>query len=203
MNRFWIKWSVGAALTLLIFLAAARWAYFPGDVPVARFLQSVAGANLDWARSLTNTAQAPWNYVLLAIAAVLSWWLAGWRGGVAAILSFFGMLLAGPYLQNLVERPRPTNTLIDVAGSSSGFSFPSIFALTYDATLGFVALQAWTRGGNRFQGHHHRALLRVVIDWRGGARGARRALAKRCAGRIFAEPALGGIAGRIVAAGAE
>lgn len=151
MDRFRIKWSVGAVAALLVFLAASRWAYFPGDAPAARLVQSFAGENLDWARFITNTARAPWNYALLAIAAALSWRLAGWRGAAAAILCFAGMWLAGPSLQSLVGRPRPSSALIRVAGSSAGFSFPSIFGLTYGATFGFVALVAWQQRTSRFR----------------------------------------------------
>jgi membrane-associated phospholipid phosphatase len=36
-------------------------------------------------------------------------------------------------------------------GSSSGYSFPSIFALTYAATVGYLAILVWHAGAGRMR----------------------------------------------------
>jgi len=40
----------------------------------------------------------------------------------------------------LVARPRPSPDLVRVAEKLSGYSFPSIFALTYASTIGFLVV---------------------------------------------------------------
>jgi membrane-associated phospholipid phosphatase len=46
----------------------------------------------------------------------------------------------GKWLGPVVARPRPAPELVRVAEKLSGTSFPSIFALTYASTVGFLAV---------------------------------------------------------------
>lgn len=130
-------------LTLLMTAAAARYAYFPGDVGVTHLLQSISGDHIGWARAVTNTARLPWSLLLAALAAVVSYVTGGWRAALLAVVCFAALLIVGPWLQAFIARPRPAPSLVHVAGPSSGYSFPSIFALTYGSTFGYVAVLAW------------------------------------------------------------
>jgi len=142
LDGFWVKWGVALIAALLLSALAARYAYFPGDVEITRFLQSLLPRDLGWAQVVTNTARTPWNFALLILTVVISWLLAGWRAALLAIASFAVMLTLGPWMQNLIERSRPSPALAQVTGSSSGYSFPSIFALTYASTFGYLLLLA-------------------------------------------------------------
>jgi undecaprenyl-diphosphatase len=75
--------------------------------------------------------------------------IAGWRAAVFAAVCFAGLLLLGPSLQGVIARPRPSPSLVRVVGSPSGYSFPSIFALTYAATVGYLAVLAWRAAAGR------------------------------------------------------
>ena len=123
-------------------LAACRNAYFPGDVTVERFVQSLAPKSMNWALWITKSATFPWSLILLAATFVISWVVAGWRVALLSILSFAGMWIMGTLLSPVIARPRPSPALVHVIGSPSGYSFPSIFALIYGSTAGFLAILA-------------------------------------------------------------
>jgi membrane-associated phospholipid phosphatase len=142
LKRWWGVYAILLLLAAAATVAAAHWPYFPGDLAAARAVQALTGGNLEWARAVTNTARIPWNFLLAAGTAAVAWRLGGWRAALLALASFAVPSLAGLPLQNVVARPRPAPTLVQVVGSSSGYSFPSIFALTYGATVGFLALLA-------------------------------------------------------------
>jgi undecaprenyl-diphosphatase len=129
-------------VTALLSVAVARSDRLPGDLSITRFLQSTAPADNSWAEAMTTSAKITWNFFLLVITFLLSWVIAGWRAAACAVVCFGGLLLIGPWLQGVIARPRPSPALVRVVGSSSGYSFPSIFALTYAATVGYLAILA-------------------------------------------------------------
>jgi membrane-associated phospholipid phosphatase len=133
-----ILWAGLLGLVLGLGLLAAKFPVLPGDVTLARLGQSLAGESAGWAYTITNTAKAPWAYVLVGLTAGISWRLRGpWTAGASVI----AYLLAHGFdrlLKPLIGRPRPSPELIEVAGSTAGFSCPSTFALVYAATFGFL-----------------------------------------------------------------
>jgi membrane-associated phospholipid phosphatase len=149
MKRQRIAWIIAVIVTALLSVAVARSTRLPGDVSITGFLQSVAPEDYSWAEALTTSAKIPWNFLLLAVTFILSWLIAGWRAAALAAICFAGLLLIGPWLQGVIARPRPSPSLVRVVGSSSGYSFPSIFALTYAATAGYLAILAWHGGAGR------------------------------------------------------
>jgi undecaprenyl-diphosphatase len=133
-------WMVLLAAALLLTVGAKYSPYFPGDVAVTRFVQWITPASTGWAQGISSTAKFPWNLVLLAVTVGLSWKLAGWRAALLALASFAGMWVLGKWLGPWVARPRPSPDLVHVAEKLSGYSFPSLFALTYASTIGFLAV---------------------------------------------------------------
>jgi membrane-associated phospholipid phosphatase len=128
------------ALAVLLTIGARYSSYFPGDVAVTRLVQWITPTSTSWAQWTSSTAKFPWSLVLLAVTVGVSWWLAGWRAALLALASFAGMWLLGKWLGPLVARPRPSPNLVHVVDKLSGYSFPSIFALTYASTLGFLVV---------------------------------------------------------------
>ena len=132
----------------LLALAAKHYAYFPGDVAVEKWVQSLVTQNLNWAQGVSRTAEFPWVLLILALVFSLSWALAGWRAALISVLSLGGMLALGYWLSPVIARPRPSPELVHVYRKLSGYSFPSQFALRYAATFGFLAvLAAWKSSG--------------------------------------------------------
>ncbi len=143
MQKNWLQLGALFAITSIVAFFAARSAYFPGDIALATFIQSLSGEKVGWARTMTSTVSSPWNYVLLTITAMIAWWMTNWHGAVLAIISFGGMVFAEPYLKSLIGRPRPSAQLIHVVGAPSGFSFPSGFGLIFFSMFGLLAVLAW------------------------------------------------------------
>lgn len=151
-NSAWLRLGGLLVAAILLAVAAAKFAYFPGDVVLAQFVQALSGANVGWAQWVTRTVSTPYNYLLVAVSALLSWRIAGWRAALLAMICFLGLWQAEPWLKGLIARPRPAASLVRVTGSVGGFSFPSGFALIYFSTVGWLAVLAYHRlAGNARQ----------------------------------------------------
>ena len=115
---------------------------------VERWVQSLVPQNLHWAEGVSRTAEFPWILFVWALVFAFSWALAGWRAALTSIFSFAGMLALGYLLSPVIARPRPSPELVHVFRPLLGYSFPSLFALRYAATFGFLAvLAAWRSSG--------------------------------------------------------
>jgi membrane-associated phospholipid phosphatase len=139
-------WMALSAVAVILTIGVSYSAYFPGDVAVTRLVQWITPASTGWAQWISLTAKFPWNLALLAVTIGISWWLAGWRAALLALACFAGMWVLGKWLGPLVARPRPSPNLIHVADKLSGYSFPSIFALTYASTIGFLMVLFTEKG---------------------------------------------------------
>jgi undecaprenyl-diphosphatase len=135
-------WIGLVIVAILATLATKYFNYFPGDVAVERWMQSWVPQNFNWAVGISRTAEFPWVLILLAFVFVLSWTLGGWRAALLSVLSFAGMLALGNWLSPMIARPRPSPELVHVFQPRSGYGFPSLFALRYAATFGFLAVLA-------------------------------------------------------------
>ena len=156
MNYRRIVLAFALVLTVILIVAAARYPYFAGDIAATKFVQSIAGPNVGWAQTVTLSARPPWSFILSGVTVILSWLLGGWRAALLSIASFAGMSLLGPQLSTLIARPRPSPALVHVTSVISGYSFPSIFALVYSSTIGYLGMLALkTQRGQR--------------DWLGGS----------------------------------
>jgi membrane-associated phospholipid phosphatase len=133
MHREVVRWAVLVAIAVLGVVAPRYCAYFPGDVAVDRWVQPSIDGDLAWARTLSGTADVPRILVLAGLVLVASWVLAGWRGALLSIASFVGMYALGQWLGPATARARPSPEL-------PGSSFPSLFALRWASTFGFVAI---------------------------------------------------------------
>ncbi len=133
-----VIWAGVLGLVLFLGLLAAKFPVLPGDVSLARLGRSLAGESTAWAHTITNTAKAPWAYLLVALTAAVTWRLRGpWLAGAAVIVYLLAHGL-DRLLKPLIGRPRPSAELIEVPGPTAGFSCPSTFALVYAATFGFL-----------------------------------------------------------------
>jgi membrane-associated phospholipid phosphatase len=133
-------WMALLAVAVLLTVGAKVMPYFPGDVAVTRFVQGITPASTGWAQRLSSTAEFPWSLVLVSIAVVVSWRVFGWRAALLALTCFAGMWIIGKVLGPIIARPRPSPDLVRVARKLSGYSFPSIFALVYASTVGFLGV---------------------------------------------------------------
>jgi len=144
-------WTVLLIIAALVMLAMKFHAFFPGDVVIEKGVQSLVPSNLKWAEEVSRSLEFPWILIVLALIFALSWVLAGWRAALLSVLSLIGMLALGKWLGPVIDRPRPSPELVRVFRPLSGYSFPSLFALRYAATFGFLAVLAWTKNPNKLR----------------------------------------------------
>lgn len=140
-----VVWVGLVVLALCLTLAVKHFGYLPGDVALTRLVQSLLPASNGWARLLSSTAEVPWVLGLVAVTFFLSQAIAGWRAAFLSLAGFAGLWLLGRWLGPVIGQPRPSPTLVHVAGSPSGSAFPSLFALRYASTLGYLAALAAVR----------------------------------------------------------
>lgn len=143
------RWLIRAALLLtVLFGAQARYLnHLPGDVQVARAVQSLSPTTA-WVAPLVSTASAPLKYGLMAIALLGAWRLAGMRAVLVVVAAIAIEQTFAESSKLLFQRPRPSRDLVSVMGTPSGFSFPSTFMTIYAVTIGaLVVLAARARAG--------------------------------------------------------
>ncbi len=142
MRPNYVIWIGLGIIAALVSFSTKYFPYFPADVALERWVQSLLPANLNWAAAVSRTAEFPGLLLILAVIFAFSWALAGWRAALLSILSLLGMLALGKWLGPVIARPRPSPELVRVFRPLSGSSFPSLFALRYAATFGFLAVLA-------------------------------------------------------------
>ena len=152
MRRKEIIWLVLFVSAILLVLAEKYLPYLPGDVVATKLVQSHLPESSGWAKWLSSTAEMPWVLILVVVIFSLCWKIAGWRAALLSLFSIIGVSLLGVWLGPIVAQARPSPRLIRVSGSFSGSAFPSIFALRYASTIGFLAVLAIVkmRGGMRW-----------------------------------------------------
>lgn len=138
----WAPWLAAffaaAALTAL----ATFDVYPPGDVAIARVVQSVRLPGLGQiSEGLYRVGAAPlFQIIALAVAAALIWRGQRLTAGFV-VLAVVGRGI-GAVIKELVERPRPSPFLVDVSEQANGFSFPSGHVLGTVLVWGFVCYAA-------------------------------------------------------------
>jgi membrane-associated phospholipid phosphatase len=142
MRPFHALWIGLFVIAILVTVEARYYLSFPGDVWLEKGVQSLLPGNLNWAELVSKTAEFPWFLFILTLILALSWIIGGWRASLLSILSFAGMWALGNLLGPLIARPRPSPELVHVFRPLPGYSFPSLFALRYAATFGFLAVLA-------------------------------------------------------------
>jgi undecaprenyl-diphosphatase len=141
--------AVGLAVAVVIGLTVAVVVHpdpLPGEVPAVRRWQMLAEpvpTLADWVR-LTTSTQAT-----LVVMALPAWWLItrhGRAGALAVAIVLVTMLVAQPVIKEVIDRPRPTDTQVDVRAPYMSKSFPSGHSMSTTAAWGTAAIVAARRG---------------------------------------------------------
>lgn len=133
---------VASAVTLVVGGTARLLPYLPGDVAVAHFFQA-ASPGTAWVAPMVSTATAPAKFVLMAIALLGAWRLAGLRAVAVVAVAIALEQTFGESSKLLFGRPRPSRELVAVMGNPTGLSFPSTFMTLYSVTIGALFILAW------------------------------------------------------------
>jgi membrane-associated phospholipid phosphatase len=133
---------LAASITCLLGIAVAMEPYFAGDVRAAHAVQTASPAPGWWATPISNLAPAPGKYFVMAIALIMSFFVAGWRGLAIAVVFNLLEQYGAEHTKVLFKRPRPSPDLIHVLGRPAGFSFPSTTITFFSVTFGTVGVLA-------------------------------------------------------------
>jgi membrane-associated phospholipid phosphatase len=133
---------VALGVTLLFGVTARLLPYLPGDIALAQAIQGLSPSR-GWVPVVVSTATAPTKYILIAIALLGAWRLAGVRALAVVAVAIGLEQLFGEASKALFGRPRPSRELIAVMGNPTGLSFPSTFMTLYSVTVGALVVLAW------------------------------------------------------------
>jgi membrane-associated phospholipid phosphatase len=136
----WRALVVLAIVDAALIVCSASLPDLPGDVALARLIQSAAPMPVGVAQWITATADKPGCFVLLGLTFLAAWLISGWRAAILSLVVFFGLWLFGIWLSPIAAQPRPSPDLINVVGHPKGYAFPSIFGLVYIATFGYLGI---------------------------------------------------------------
>ncbi len=147
--RAWI-FQGGLLLSLLGFIALAALAstnaYFKIDLAITQNLQAYHAA---WFRLLMLCVSWPgyiWQSLLIVSGLALGLVQLGFlREAIAGCTAAFASGLLNTLVKLVVQRPRPSTDLVEVATQLSSYSFPSGHVMFYTAFFGFLLFLAFTR----------------------------------------------------------
>ena len=145
-----LPFALAAFVSLLIGIAVSMEPYFAGDVTLARGIQQGTPDPARWATPISRLAPAPNRYYVMAIVALLSYLVAGWRGLAIAAGAMALEQFGAESTKAIFARPRPSRSLIAVVGNPSGFSFPSTTITFFCATFGTLAVLSARKAATPF-----------------------------------------------------
>jgi undecaprenyl-diphosphatase len=143
--------ALGSLLILLTICVAIGPDPLPGEAPFVRSLQSWTGwarGTADLIRLTTGTTAA---VVVLAVASPLMVRHYGWMAVVPLVVGLLAVLLVQSAFKELVDRPRPDATEVEVLATWTSDAYPSGHALgTTMVCCYFAALVARARPAGRW-----------------------------------------------------
>ena len=134
--------TVLAVLTVIVVVHPGP---LPGEVEYIRWLQhrgEPLASIADFVRHTTSTLA---NLIVLALPAALAAKRYGRPARQAVVIALAAMLAVQPMYKEVVDRPRPDETQVEVRAEHSSKSFPSGHSLGTATVWGAAAGLAWTR----------------------------------------------------------
>jgi membrane-associated phospholipid phosphatase len=135
---FWLSWLLAALGFVIMAAFAAATDYFPADLWLAHRLQDIDSAAfsdaLDWASRLAGLPLV----AVVALGGALGLALLVSRLGAIWLVAALVVSLSDRGVKVLVDRPRPSDDLVNVSDKASGLSFPSGHATTAVLVYGFI-----------------------------------------------------------------
>jgi membrane-associated phospholipid phosphatase len=135
---FWLSWVLTALGFAIVAGFAAATDYFPADLWLAHRLQDIDATAfsdaLDWA---SRMAELP-LVAVVALGGALGLALLASRIGAIWLVAALVVSLSNRGVKFLVDRPRPSDDLVDVSDKASGLSFPSGHVTAAVLVYGFI-----------------------------------------------------------------
>jgi membrane-associated phospholipid phosphatase len=125
-------------ISVILAVFAHFTSYFPGDIPAARFIQSLSSQGITSFMTLVSQGFTNIPAVVLVVACVvIVWWRLGRLEGIimAAVGAFSPV---ANLFKLIIQQPRPPATLIDIITPAGGLGFPSGHAFFAATVLGML-----------------------------------------------------------------
>ena len=159
-------WPALFGLAAMLTLALKYLPFLPGDVSCTRLVQSLLPESKEWAKRLSSTAEMPWVLILISMTFLISLADRTMAGSFAVCDQLHGVVVAGERTGADYRATAPVPELVHVERLLSGSAFPSIFALNYISTVGFLAVLATVKTSGKLRGAILLACsLLLVIGW--------------------------------------
>jgi membrane-associated phospholipid phosphatase len=159
-----------ALISLVISLFAHFESHFPGDLEVARFIQSFHNNGLLTAMKSISYVTGGWlAAILVAVSCIVVWrWIGRIEGLLMAVVGL--TTLIAELLKIVINRPRPTADLVTIYVYESSKSFPSghsFFSMLFFGMLGYLAVTHLHKTGIKIL---ILSILSILILWVGFSR---------------------------------
>jgi len=139
-----------AAVTALAIAVIAEPGPLPGELGLVRQTQRLGQP---WPALASLVRLSTGTEACLLAALPVTVWLGRRYGRAAApaiVVALASMLVVQPVTKEIVDRPRPSERLVDVRADYSSESFPSGHSLSTTTTWGAASAYAWRAGRRRW-----------------------------------------------------
>ena len=144
VRRVWSATAIVVLVTLAL-VAASHPGPLPGEVPYIRWLQRLGEPVPSLAGFVRTTTGTEGSLVVGVLPGI---WLVrryGQAGARAVLIALLILLVVQPVFKELVDRPRPTATQVEVRAEHTSKSFPSGHSLSTTTIWGTASGLAWRR----------------------------------------------------------
>lgn len=147
MTSIGVRWVVVACIGLAVLTVAVMVHPGPlaGEVGYIRWLQSRGEPLASVAEFVRHTTSTLANLIVLAVPAAVAVRRYGRPARQALLIALAVMLAVQPMYKEVVDRPRPDESQVEVRAEHSSESFPSGHSLGTTTVWGAAAGFAWTR----------------------------------------------------------
>jgi undecaprenyl-diphosphatase len=145
VGRLLSAWAIALVAALALSALVAVDDVLPGEVRLLREIQTwdwFGGAFADVVRFVTGT-----QVVLItgAVVAATLFLLGERRAAIALVLALIVLSILQPAIKEIVDRPRPTDDLVDIRGGITSPSFPSGHVMSPTVLYGVIIAFASVR----------------------------------------------------------
>ena len=162
--------GVLAILAIALSIYAHSLPYFPGDLSLTVFIQSLDGNALLSVMKWASFAFEGWRaYALVIVISIVAWWKLGKLRAELVVSAGISILLSTG-LKVVIDRPRPAADLIQVHEVELSGSFPSGHAFFVIVVLGLAAYFSSTYIRSRWLRGTSVAVLIILIMLTGVSR---------------------------------
>jgi len=136
---------ISLSLFFILALLASTIAYFPIDILITQSFQALEITGLGSLLYIVSfIGYAPQIFFVAGIVVFILYYFGFYREALAAIIFAGISQVLNTLLKFFIQRPRPSNDLVDVITELQGYSFPSGHVMFYVGFFGFLAFLSFT-----------------------------------------------------------